>query len=144
MKIRAMSIAGLLAAVAFAVPAQADSLVGADRFLCTAVEATVCDLDDGCVSGPPWNWNIPQFMEVDLNAKALGTTKASGENRSTPINHVIRDDGLIFLQGVEGGRAFSWVIVEATGELSVAVAFEGATVAVFGACTPLTSAKENK
>lgn len=104
MKIRAVSIAGLLAAVALAAPAQADSLVGADRFLCTAVEATVCDLDDGCLSGPPRNWNVPQFMEVDLKAKALSTTKASGENRTTPIAHVVRDEGTIFLQGVEGGE----------------------------------------
>ena len=144
MKISAVSIAGLLAALALAMPAQADSLEGADRLLCAAVQVNVCDTLGDCVSGPPRNWNIPQFMEVDLNENVLRTTKASGENRVTPVSHVSRDDGLIFLQGVEGGRAFNWVIVEGTGELTVAVAFDGTVVAVFGACTPVTAGKENE
>jgi hypothetical protein len=35
------------------------------------------------------------------------------------------------------GRAFSFVIVEKTGMASIAVAREGMTVSVFGACTPM-------
>jgi len=40
------------------------------------------------------------------------------------------------LQGVEGGRAFSFVISEATGSLSVAVATKDGATTVIGACTP--------
>ena len=58
-------------------------------------------------------------------------------NRATPIKNLHREDGLIFLQGVEMGRAFSFVIQEETGDLSAAVAREDVTVSVFGACTPL-------
>ncbi len=74
--------------------------------------------------------------------KRLSTTTASGLNRTTPIKHVDRQDGTIVLQGFEMGRAFSWIITEATGQVTVAVAFEGAAVAVFGSCTPLESAAE--
>jgi len=52
-----------------------------------------------------------------------------------------RDGGLIFIQGVEMGRAFSFVISESTGMLSVAVARDGKNVSVFGACTPINSGK---
>ena len=127
----------ILLATTFGVaPLSADDLTGAQKLLCSAVEATVCSQDEDCLVGAPWNWNIPQFIEIDLQAKTLSTTKASGENRSTPIGHLQRTGGLIVLQGVEAGRAFSFVITEATGFASVAVAREGVTVGVFGVCTP--------
>lgn len=118
--------------------APADDLGDANTILCTASVATLC-LDDGeCETGPPWLWNIPQFIEIDLAAKQLRTTKASGENRSTSIKNLERADGLVFLQGVEKGRAFSFVITEKTGLTSFAVARDGVTVGGFGACTPIT------
>jgi len=114
----------------------ADDLVGADKVLCTAVQATRCSVDEDCWTGPPWSWNIPQFIEVDFKKKQLSTTEASGENRVTPIKNLERNAGIVYLQGVEGGRAFSFVIEESTGALSVAVATKLGTTSVLGACTP--------
>ena len=131
----------LLAAAGAGTAAFADDVSGTDKFLCTVVQATRCGSDAACDSGPPWKWNIPQFIEIDLVAKQLRTTKASGENRSTPIKNLERANGTLALQGVEAGRAFSFVIVEDTGELSVAVATADFTTSVFGACTPLPTAR---
>lgn len=128
-----------LAALLAVWPIYADQLTGADAILCSAVEATVCTADGECSSGPPWDWDIPQFLEIDLKKKVIRTTQASGENRSTPIKNHERSDGKIFLQGVEQGRAFSFVISEQTGIASAAIAADGRTVTVFAACTPLTS-----
>jgi len=119
----------------------ADDLTGADKLLCTPAQATRCLAEGDCEIGPPWNWNIPQFIEVDLGQKMLKTTKASGENRVTPIKNLERDSGKIFLQGIESGRAFSLVIDEETGFLSAAVAADGVATAIFGACTPLAVSK---
>jgi hypothetical protein len=124
-----------------AAPAFADDLAGQKAILCTAVQATDCHPDTGCETTAPWNLNIPQVIEIDLAGKMLSTTKASGENRSTPIRSLLREDGNIYLQGVEGGRAFSFVITEATGMASIAVAREDVTVSVFGVCTPLPAGK---
>ncbi len=138
-------ICGFVLAVMLALPGQAvwaDDLSDSNRFLCAPVQATVCFEDGECVVDLPSNLNIPEFVEVDLEAKRLATTVASGENRSTPIAHVGREDGNIFLQGFEMGRAFSWVINEQTGQVTVAVAFEGTSVAVFGACTPIARTAE--
>lgn len=127
-------------AILIALPAvQADELIGADRLLCTAVQTTVCSAEGDCATEPPWNLNIPQFIEVDLAAKSLSTTAASGENRSTPIKNLEREAGLIYLQGVQGERAFSFVIAEDDGLASIAVARDGLTVSIFGACTPMPS-----
>lgn len=132
-----------LIVLALAVPsaASADDLTGHQEFLCTAVHVSVCDDDGECTSDQPWNLNIPQFIEVNLKDKKLSTTKASGENRSTPIKNLERADGLIAVQGFETGRAFSFLITEKTGMLVASVAREGKAVAVFGACTPMAASK---
>lgn len=122
-----------------ATPVLADDLTGSSVLVCSAGHATRCFANGECETGPPWEWDIPMFIEIDLDGKKLSTTAASGENRSTPITTIVRDNGLIFLQGVEGGRAFSFVITEKTGFLSVGVATEGMALAVFGGCTPKTT-----
>ncbi len=119
--------------------ALADDVGDSDHILCTSIQATVCYMDEDCEIGTPWNWNIPQFIEIDFAEKVLRTTKASEENRQTPFKNLEREAGMIFLQGVERGRAFSFVIEEETGLASIAVARNGVTVSVFGACTPLPS-----
>ena len=121
-----------------AAPAIADNLNGADTLLCSAVEATLCDVEGECESGPPWDWDVPQFLEIDLKKRLISTTAASGENRTTPIRNQERADGVIVLQGVQQGRAFSFVINETTGIASVAIATEDVTVSIFAACTPKT------
>ena len=119
-------------------PLLADDVTGSNVLLCSAGLATRCFADGDCSTGPSWKWDIPMFIEIDLEGQKLSTTAASGENRSTPIRAIVRENGLIFLQGVEGGRAFSFVINEETGFLSVGVAAEGMAVAAFGGCTPRT------
>ena len=135
----------IAAAVACAIPAgiaaRADDLTGVNKILCTAVQVTVCDESGACVVDLPWNVNVPQFIEIDLAAKRMSTTRASGENRATPIEHLRRENGVIVLQGFERGRAFSFVITESTGAASVAVAAEARAVGVFGACTPMTAGR---
>ena len=139
MRRRAMTAAvtAMLLAAGGSAAVRADNLIGVDSLLCTAVQATGCHDDGACESDLPWNLNVPQFIQIDLKAKRLQTTKASGENRSTPIEFLKREGGLIVLQGFERGRAFSFVIEEATGMASVAVAAPGRAVVVFGACTTM-------
>jgi len=129
---RGLVLAGMVAATTVL----ADDLTGKDKILCTAVQATRCSLDGDCYTGPPWSWNIPQFIEIDLNKKVLSTTAASGENRVTPVANLKREDGVTYLQGVEGGRAFSFVIDDASGTVTVAVAVRDGATTVLGACTP--------
>jgi len=126
--------------VVFAVTAAtADNLTGADVLLCSSAQAIVCSEEEGCEIAPPREWNIPAFIKVDLAEETLSTTAASGENRVTPIRSVERSGGRIFLQGIERGRAFSFVISEATGLATIAVAKDGGGVIIFGACTPVPS-----
>ena len=134
-RIAAVIAAAGLAAAGLGV--RGDDVSSSDKLLCTAVQATVCYDDGECVIGPPWSWDIPQFIEVHLDEKKLKTTKASGQNRETPIKNLEREDGTIIVQGYENGRAFSFLIEEESGFASIAVARPALTVSVFGACTPI-------
>lgn len=121
--------------------AVADDLTGASRFLCSVVTVGRCDID-GCTDDTPEGAVIPQFVIVDLGAKLLSTTAASGQNRSTPIESVQRDGGLIVLQGLQNGRAYSFVISEKSGSASVAVVREELVLAVSAACTPMPASQK--
>ena len=119
-----------------ATTAGADNLFGASQLLCAPRNVTHCSSGGDCESGPPDDYNIPDFIRIDLERELLLTTEASGESLSTPVQHFTRVDGAIYLQGVEGGRAYSLVIVEATGDVAMAVASDGETATTFGTCTP--------
>jgi hypothetical protein len=137
------SVAAFAVALFFAASpaALADDLTGADRFLCSVVNVGRCDVD-GCWEDTPDGALIPQFVIVDLGAKLLATTPASGQNRSTPIESVRRSGGLIVLQGLENGRAFSFVISEKSGNASVAIAREELVLAVSAVCTPMPASQK--
>ena len=129
-------IAALVLALLFALPVAGDVLKDADRMLCVPGPVFHCVADGGCNSGAPEDENIPDFIEVDLKRKTLAATRASGEDRSTPIKSQAREAGYIYLQGVENGRSFNMVISESTGDLTFTVAADGETATMFGDCTP--------
>ncbi len=113
----------------------AENLEGADELLCAAGQAQVCFENGECISSAPWELSIPDFVVIDTNEKTVSTTKASGENRSSPFASVQKIDGIVYLQGIEGQRSFSFVIDEASGHMTVAIVRDGFSVTVFGMCT---------
>jgi hypothetical protein len=115
--------------------ALADNLEGADRLLCAPEQIMICVEDADCYPAHAAELGVPDFVIVDLKNKKMQTTKASEQTRTTAFSSMSRSGGKIFLQGVENGRAFSFVIDEATGSLTVAVSRDGVAVAAFGACT---------
>lgn len=135
---RAKNWLSFLAVMAFSVadPTTADDLRGAERLLCTSVKAMECYADGACVAGEPEEWNIPRFLRVDLAAKTMSTTEASGENRATAIENFKRDGDRILIQGMDQGRAFSAVLNEVSGLASTGIALDGNVVSVFSHCTP--------
>ena len=122
---------GLLSGAA----AIAENLEGVDKMICSAGQAQICLETAECYSATPWELSIPDFVVIDIKGKTVSTTKASGLNRSTQFSKVEQDQGLIYLQGIDGGRAFSFVIDVASGRMTAAIARDGLSVSVFGACT---------
>jgi hypothetical protein len=123
-----------------AAPLLGDGLRGHDAFLCAVLEVSRCTPEEGCTRAVLADLNVPDFVEIDLAAKVVRTTEASGENRSTPIASAVRQERSIFLQGVEKGRAWSFVLDEESGRMTAAVAREELSVNAFAVCTPLPAA----
>jgi hypothetical protein len=116
----------------------ADELTGSSAFLCHGLTAARCEIESGmCTVKTPWDLNLPDFLKVDLAAKRAATTEASGHARETMIRTVERGNGLIVLQGIDGERAFSWMISEATGEGTMTMSSPAAGLTVFTVCTPI-------
>ena len=118
-----------------AMSAWAEDLSDADQFLCAASSVVLCAETGECFDMQPWEADVPEFVVVDTRKKLISTTRVSDEQRSSPIATYSRENGQIVLQGTEAGRAFSFVIDEVTGLVTVAVARDGISVSVFGACT---------
>lgn len=131
MKKQIMVVTGMLTAGVVG----AENLQGVDRMVCAAADVQICIEYDTCYSAAPMDLGVPEFVVIDTDKKTISTTKSSGLNRSTEFASVAKEDGVIYLQGVEGGRAFSFVIDEETGRMTVAVSRDGLAVSVFGACT---------
>jgi hypothetical protein len=126
-------IAGL--GLAVSAPVAAEDVTGVTRMVCASGQAQICLETGECYAATPFELAVPDFVIIDTKKGVISTTKASGLNRSTNFTKSERKDGLIYLQGVEGGRAFSFVIHEATGRMTAAIARDGLSVTVFGACT---------
>jgi hypothetical protein len=103
--------------------------------ICAEAQVQICIENDTCYSATPAQLDVPDFVIIDTAKKTISTTKASNQDRSTAFTSVERVEGLIYLQGIEGGRAFSFVIDEESGRMTVAISRDGLAVNVFGACT---------
>ena len=128
-------LATALIAILTAGLTQADGLEGVNEMVCAAAQVQICIEHDTCYSVAPKDLGVPDFVVINTKKKTVSTTRASNLNRSSSFSYVDRTDGLIYLQGIEGERAFSFVIDEATGRMTVAVSRDGFAVSVFGACT---------
>ena len=125
--------AGLGLAVSASV--MGEDVTGVTRMVCASNQAQICLETGDCYAATPWELAVPDFVIIDTKKGTVSTTKASGLDRSTEFTKTERKEGLIYMQGVEGGRAFSFVIHEQTGRLTAAIARDGISVTVFGACT---------
>ena len=116
-------------------PLWAENISGEDELLCSSSRALLCVEDGDCFDVPPSDLDMPRFVIIDTDKETISTTRASGQNRTTRVSGIERADGLIVLQGIDNGRAFSFVIEEDSGVLTAAVAHHGLSVSVFGVCT---------
>lgn len=130
-KIRFLGLIALMTCSA----ANADDVTGSDRILCSVSTQMLCVEDGECFPMSVLDLDVPQFIVIDVKKGTIKSTAASGDGRENKVANLVRENGRTFLQGIEDNRAFSILIEDDLGRLTGAVARDGITVSVFGACT---------
>jgi hypothetical protein len=126
----------VLATLLLSSPLWADDLTDSNSLLCYGWSASVCSIEGECELTAPWQLNMPDFLKIDLETGIAETTETAPEARETEIQTLEREDGTIVLQGRQGEGAFSWLILEATGEGTLTMSTPGEGITVFTLCTP--------
>ena len=101
--------------------------------LCGLFTVAECGDSGDCQRRTAASVELPAFIKIDVPQKRLVAADESKE--STPIEHVKHLEGRLVLQGGEGGRGWSAVVNEETGQLSATVVDENVAFVVCGACT---------
>jgi len=133
---RSLTIKVLLACFPFAAwSAPSGGQNKKDLLLCSMNNAFYCDGRElTCNFGPSSDWNVPVFFEVDLAAKVMRTTKTSIDQRRTPLQAVLRNEGVIYAQGVDKGKGFTLVVAEDSGNATGSIVTDGGSLNLYGAC----------
>lgn len=109
---------------------------GSKPLICAVIETFECGPGVECQRGTAEGIGIPQFLKISFNEKTISSTPGSGKVRTTKIKKVKSIDGKLILQGVQNGKAWSMVINEETGKVTLTASDAQAGFVVFGACTP--------
>ncbi len=123
-----------LGACAASQPAVAATTDEMAPLLCAPAIILECGADGTCARTTHEVANLPPFVKVNPKGNVISTMD---ESRTSPIKHMERLDGKIILRGGEGARAWTVIVLEATGKMSAAVSAEEHGFLIFGACTPL-------
>jgi hypothetical protein len=115
----------------------ADDLTGSQSFICTGWHAVTCNTEGVCDNTEAWKLNMPDFLRVDLRGKELFTPEGSDQPRASPIESIAREDNILYLNGRQGARGWSWIVNEASGEGTLALVSENSSVTIFTACTSM-------
>ena len=127
----------VLVSLVFSGSLLADDLTDSNELLCYGWSAARCNIEGECELAEPWQLNLPDFLRIDLRSKLAVSTETAPRQRETDIQTVTRENGMIILQGMQGDRAFSWLITESSGEGTLTVSAPDEGLTVFTNCTPI-------
>ena len=117
--------------------AVADGMDGKMPVICATNEVFDCGPNVDCVKDTPDVVNLPRFIRLDFAAKKAFTKRQDGEERTAEITSQQVADGTVILQGIQLDHAWSLVISQATGDMSLTIAGDAVGFVIFGSCTAL-------
>lgn len=136
--------AGLVAACAMvATPfistaVSAGEMDGSKNIVCAVVDVVGCTETGKCVEGTAGSFDLPQFMIMDSEKKAIRAAYEAGQKGfSSPVKNMERSGDHLILQGVENSRGWDIAINTKTGKMSASGVGDAVSFLIFGACTAL-------
>ncbi|HSR10282.1 MAG TPA: hypothetical protein VLS90_02475 [Thermodesulfobacteriota bacterium] len=105
---------------------------GSTPVYCAFNRVLECQGKKGCESVTPEEVSLPGLVRIDFQKNTITATRGA-ETVNTEIKNLQRREGILVLQGIEK-RAWTVMISEKTGNLTLAVAGEDDGFMVFGTC----------
>jgi hypothetical protein len=119
--------------------ALAEDFDGSAPLICATAEAFDCgpnvDCASDCASDTPETIDLPRFIRLDFAGKRAFTKRQDGEERVAAIASQAVDSGMLILQGVQNAHAWSLLISQTTGAMSLSISGDGVGFVIFGSCT---------
>jgi hypothetical protein len=127
---------GLVILCIFVMPlgALAGDFDGSKSLLCAVIETFECGPVGECQRGTAESIDIPQFLKINFEEKTISSTPETGQVRRTKIRNMEQFESKLILQGVQKGKAWSMLINEVTGKVTLSASDEQVGFVVFGAC----------
>jgi hypothetical protein len=104
------------------------------------MNARPCTDGFDCLRGLPADLDPPRFLRIGFAGETMRGDRPDGGHRMTPIAASQTIDDTLIMSGVEQGRKgpVGWTLVlnRMQGDMKLAVAGEGVSLTLFGACTP--------
>lgn len=133
-----LSAAGVAAMVFLApMPVSAAGLDGTGNLICSTNDVVACAEASACQMGQAKNFDLPQFVVVDVEASVIRGTQLSGIAEISPIKNMEVSGDHLILQGVENGRGWGISINGKTGDMAASLVGDALSFLVHGACTPI-------
>lgn len=114
----------------------AAALDGSAPVLCAVTSTVSCDAQGDCIEGPAGAVNLPVFLKIDVQNKVAQSVRVGGEQRTSEILSMRKEDGSLVLLGVDQGAGWSMTIGESGGQSILSVSSAGVGYIAFGACIP--------
>jgi len=132
---RALGAALAAAGALTAAGAQAQGLDGSRNMICAVVSVVACGDAHVCYHGLAKQFDLPEILVVDVNAKQVRGTAESGLKQDSPIRHSESTGSQLVVQGVENGHGWSMAINRENGRMATVLSGELVSYMIFGTCT---------
>lgn len=131
--------AAALAALIGATGASAEDpmITGKQNVICASQNIMACVDDAVCMQGKPSTFDMPTFMFVDVQTKAIRAVEADGSTVTSPIKtHEVTEQSAI-MQGYENHRGWTLAVDKMDGSFTLSATGPDINFMIMGACTQL-------
>ena len=118
-------------------PAMAAGLDGSSNMICAVTGVVACAEHANCIEAEARDFDLPDFMVMDVAEMVVRGTHISGNNEVSPIKNMELSGEHLIIQGVEESQGWSIAIDSEKGDMSAAVTGDMVSFILTGACAPI-------